>query len=450
MSREQRHLPFAGTNGEYVDALYQRWASDPETVDPQWRHFFEGFELGAARPATGGTLAKQGQVDNLIYHYRDIGHLAATLNPLGIERPVPERLNLESFGFDQSDLDTVFDVGDLPLEGPATLAEVLTLLRETYCRNVGVEYMHIQDPAQRRWLQEKMEGVHNRPVFNHDRKMRVLWELIEAASLESFLDRRYTGKKRFSLQGAESLIPLLNEMVEHGPDDGVEEFTFGMAHRGRLNVLVNILNKSYDELFTEFAESWTEDFLEGGGDVKYHRGYSSDHTTSTGKNVRLTLSPNPSHLEFVNPVVLGRARAKQRIREDVEGTRCVPVLIHGDGAFPGQGVVAECLNMVHLDGYTVGGAIHVVVNNQLGFTTNQHDLFSGHYCTDIAKAGEAPVFHVNGDDPEACVFVGALAVAYRQRFKNDVVIDLWCYRKYGHNEGDEATSRGTPSRSCTS
>ncbi len=450
-------------DGAYLDQLYRQWRDDPASVDAGLRSFFQGFELGferaAAAPpgasshasATQPALAsgapeptpgewgnlRQWRLDQLIYHYRDIGHLAAQLDPLGTQRPFPDRLRPEAFGLASADLDERFDPGLLPLERPARLADIITHLRETYCRTVGVEYMHIQDSSRRRWLMQRMEPVRNRPDFSPDEKMRILGELIEADSFESFLDRRYTAKKRFSLQGGESLVPLLNEIIELGPDLGVEEFALGMAHRGRLNVLVNILHKSYDEIFTEFEEAWTEDFLEGGGDVKYHRGYSAEHTTSAGKPVRLTLSPNPSHLEYVGPVVLGRARAKQRLRGDTDRQRCVPLLIHGDASFPGQGVVAECLNMRDLDGYTVGGTVHVIVNNQVGFTTNQRDLFSGYYCTDIAKSAEAPIFHVNGDDPEACVFVARLALQYRHTFKADAVIDLWCYRKYGHNEGDE-------------
>ncbi|MCH8006466.1 MAG: 2-oxoglutarate dehydrogenase E1 component [Planctomycetes bacterium] len=453
----QGHLDFLpnASNGEYLDALYQRWSADPGAVEEQWRHFFAGFEIGLRRPADDAepetapqpravdvAHTKQGRVDDLIYHYRDIGHLAAQLDPLRTPRPEEphvENLRPATFGLDEGDLDELFDPCDLPLDGPVALRQIIALLKDTYCHHVGVEYMHIQDPAQRRWLQQRMETVRNRPHFSPDQQMRILRELSEADAFENFLNTRYTGKKRFGIDGGESLIPLLDELFEQGPDNDVNAFTIGMAHRGRLNVLVNNLHKAFDQIFTEFAESWTEDFIAGGGDVKYHRGYSSNHQTASGHNIRLTISPNPSHLEFVVPVVLGRARAKQRIRNDTERTQCVPVLIHGDASFPGQGVVAECLNMVRLDGYTVGGAIHIVINNQIGFTTDAKDAYSGRYPTDIAKMTGAPIFHVNGDDPEACVFIARLALAYRQAFKNDVVIDLWCYRKYGHNEGDEPT-----------
>ncbi|MCH8824084.1 MAG: 2-oxoglutarate dehydrogenase E1 component [Planctomycetes bacterium] len=450
-----------GWNSEYIEGMYERWISDPESVDGQWQQFFSGFELGMERapqldgakdsvdqqrlPATDASTTaefvhtKQARVDDLIYEYRDRGHRGADLDPLSDDRNQSHLPQLATHNLSEADLDLLFDPCDLPLETPCPLRDIVKLLDETYCRHIGVEFMHIQDPKQRHWLQQQMESVRNRPPLDHDHKMRILGELSQADAFETFLHTRFTAKKRFGLDGSESLIPLMQEMIEQGASNGVKEFTFGMAHRGRLNVLVNVLQKTYDQIFTEFAEAWTEDFVHGGGDVKYHRGYSSDRKTKSGENIRLTLSPNPSHLEFVGPVVLGRARAKQRIREDAERNQCVPVLLHGDGSFPGQGIVAECLNMVNLDGYKVGGAIHIIINNQIGFTTNPIDAHSGTYCTDIAKMTEAPIFHVNGDDPEACAFVAKLALEYRQTFKNDVVIDMWCYREFGHNEGDEPT-----------
>ena len=447
-------------NPEYLESLYRQWAADPDSVDEQVRQFFQGFELGLqqgtrTKPAAPGDAAesggsavadivsqaqhKQRQVDQLIYHYRDIGHLAAELDPLGTERPFPRALTLEAFSLTDADLEMSFDPGSLPLANPATLRDIIQLLEDTYCRHVGMEYMHIQDTDKRRWLQKRMETVRNQPKLAHGQKMAILRELIEADGFESFCHTRYIGTKRFGIDGGESLIPMLDQLIELGPANGIKEFTIGMAHRGRLNVLVNILRKSYDQIFTEFEEAWVEDFLAGGGDVKYHRGFSSDHLTSAGHEIRLTLSPNPSHLEHVNPVVLGRCRAKQRIRKDAQREQCVPILIHGDASFPAQGVVAECFNMMKLDGYTVGGTVHIVINNQIGFTTEQKDASSGVYCTDIAKFVEAPVFHVNGDDPEACAFVARLALEFRQAFKHDAVVDLWCYRKYGHNETDEPT-----------
>jgi len=445
MAGTRAEQSYNGWNGEYIDAMYAQWSADPASVDEQWRRFFDGFDLalrgdGPATATNGGVAAareKQGQVDDLIYAYRDIGHLAADLDPLGSHRPAPAALALDHFGLSESDLDAAFDGGTLPVDGATPLRDIVSLLQDTYCRTIGVEFMHIQNPHQRRWLQERMESVRNRPAYTHEQKLHIISSLSEANAFESFLNTRFTGKKRFGIDGGESLIPLLDAIIESGPANDVTAFTIGMAHRGRLNVLVNILHKTFDQIFTEFDESWSEDFLSGGGDVKYHRGYSTDHACADGRTVRLNLSPNPSHLEFVNAVVLGRTRAKQRLRNDTKRRQCVPLLIHGDASFPGQGVVAECLNMVRLDGYTVGGSLHVVINNQIGFTTSPHDAHSGIYCTDIAKMVAAPIFHVNGDDPEACVFVGRLALEYRQTFNNDVVVDMWCYRKYGHNEGDE-------------
>ena len=432
-------MPLSDANADFVDALYHQWSLDPSSVDASWQRFFEGFDLGLSRDAATSDVAHslQGKVDSLIYHYRDIGHYAADLDPLGTTRPFPEALTLESFGLTDQHLEESFDPGILPLDNPAPLHSIIELLEETYCRHIGVEYMHIQERERRRWLQKRMETVRNAPQATNDARLRILERLLAADSFESFLQTRFVGKKRFGLEGGESLIPVLDTIIELGPTNGIEEFAIGMAHRGRLNVLCNILGKTFSQLFTEFAESWDEDFLDGGGDVKYHQGYSSTYTTSSGQDLRLTLAANPSHLEFVNAIVMGRCRAKQRLRDDDNRDKVVPVLIHGDAAFPGQGVVAEALNLMNLEGYTVGGSIHIVINNQVGFTTDQKDSFSGRYCTEVAKMVEAPIFHVNGDDPEACAWAAKLALEYRQTFHNDVVLDIWCYRKHGHNETDE-------------
>jgi 2-oxoglutarate dehydrogenase E1 component len=442
-----------GWNAEYLDDLYRQWTADPASVEPEWRSFFEGFDLGVRRPAPpastkaakgGGTSSElaeahegQWRVANLIYHYRDLGHLAADLDPLGTTRPRPARLALEAFGLSEADLDREFDPGLLPLKSPATLREIVQLLEDTYCRTVGVEYMHIQDTERRQWLQSRMETFRNRPEPKQAQRLRLLDKLIEADGFESFLRTRYVGKKRFGLEGGESLIPMLDTIVENAPAAGVGEIVMGMAHRGRLNVLVNVLHKTFDQIFTEFEELWQEDFIEGGGDVKYHSGYSIERKTDSGGTVKLALAPNPSHLEFVDAIVLGRTRAKQRLAGDAERRSVVPLVMHGDAAFAGQGIVAECFNMMRLDGYDVGGTLHIVINNQLGFTTNQTDSFSGVYCTDVAKMVDCPIFHVNGDDPEACAWVAKLALEYRQAFGVDVVIDFWCYRRHGHNEADE-------------
>ena len=428
-----------GWNAEFVDDLYRRWKTDPESVDADWKRFFEGFDLGLVRSPEHGDVAHslQGKVDSLIYHYRDIGHFAADLDPLGVQRPFPENLTLESFGLSDEHLDETFDPGVLPLDNPAPLRDILEVLEETYCRHIGAEYMHIQDRERRRWLQKRMEGVRNRPTYSAEERRRFLRTLAEAEAFENFFNTRYVGKKRFGLEGGESLMPLLDTIIELAPTNGIEEFVMGMAHRGRLNVLCNIIGKSYAQLLTEFEESWEEDFIGGTGDVKYHGAFSGIRTTSTGHDVRLALASNPSHLEFVDAIVLGRTRAKQRIRDDENRDHVVPLLIHGDAAFAGQGIVAECFNMMRLDGWTVGGTVHIIVNNQLGFTTYQTDSFSGHYGTDVAKMIDAPIFHVNGDDPEAVAWVAKMALEYRQAFNNDVVIDMWCYRRQGHNEADE-------------
>ncbi|MCE9619879.1 MAG: 2-oxoglutarate dehydrogenase E1 component [Planctomycetes bacterium] len=452
-----------GLDPALLEALYAQWQSDPASVEPTWQNFFQGFELGyerAPNPATetiatttdaGSTATSsaassaqalsrgsQSKVDALINAYRARGHLAADLDPLGVERPFPEELQLESFGLTDGNMADSFDPGTLPLPNPCTLTEIVNLLEETYCRHIGVEYLHVMDREKQRWLQQRMESVRNQPRFDANVRKRLLERLIASEGFESFLEKRFIGKKRFGLEGGESLIPLLDAIIDQGPALGVREFAFGMAHRGRLNVLANILEKRFDQIFTEFDEAWTEDFLSGGGDVKYHQGYSSDVKTTGGQPLHITLAANPSHLEFVSSVVMGRCRAKQRLANDTERrTSVVPILIHGDAALPGQGVVAECFNMMLLPGFTVGGTVHVVINNQVGFTTDSQDLFSGRYCTDIAKMANAPIFHVNGQDPEACAWAARLAIEWRQTFGTDIMVDMWCWRKNGHNETDE-------------
>ncbi|MGL4420206.1 MAG: 2-oxoglutarate dehydrogenase E1 component, partial [Gemmataceae bacterium] len=312
-----------------------------------------------------------------------------------------------------------------------------TALRETYCGTIGVEYMHIQSIPARKWLAKRMEPRRNRPNLSTEQKLRVLMDLNRAQLFENYLHSTYVGQKRFSLEGGETLIPVLDTIINAGANLGVQEFVIGMAHRGRLNVLTNILRKPFAEVFNEFEDRYLPDAIDGDGDVKYHMGFSSDITTPDGQSVHLSLTPNPSHLEIVNPVVEGRVRAKQRLHNDTDRSRGVPLLIHGDAAFAGQGTVMETLNMANLLGYRTGGTVHIVVNNQIGFTTNPRDARSTEYCTDVAKFIQAPIFHVNAEDPEAAVYVAALAMAYRQEFKSDVVIDLVCYRRHGHNEGDE-------------
>ncbi len=429
----------ATANMEALDDLYQRWRRDPQSVDASWRCFFEGFELGVARPpAPAGEGPTQVGVVRLIMAYRDLGHFLAHLDPLSERRASYSLLELSEFGLAESDLDQPVDTRPFQgLPGTAPLRDLIKSLRDTYCRTIGVEYMHIQDTSIRLWLQERMEPTRNRPRFDRARKVRILKNLHYAELFERFLHTRYTGQKRFSLEGAETLIPLLETIVERAPDLGVREVILGMAHRGRLNVLANILRKPYEEIFAQFESEYLPESMDGDGDVKYHLGFSSDRVNARGQVIHLSLSPNPSHLEAVDPVVEGRTRAKQTLFHDVERKRGIPVLIHGDAAFAGQGLVAETLNLSQLAGYTTGGTIHVVVNNQIGFTTVPADARSTTYCTDVAKMIQAPVFHVNGEDPEAACHVTELALEFRQEFKRDVVVDLFCYRRHGHNEGDE-------------
>jgi 2-oxoglutarate dehydrogenase E1 component len=434
-----------GWSMDFVEAEYRRWKADPASVDPQWQQFFLGFELGTDRtggPLTGGSEVElQRRVDRLIEAYRARGHFAAQIDPLGTERPFPAALNLEAFGLTDAHCELVFDAGTLPLASPAKLADILACLEDTYCRTIGVEFSHLGDDDQREWIQQRMEAVRNRPVIANDVRLRLLSKLVQADVYENFAEKRYTGKKRFGLEGGDSLIPLLDQIAELSPQAGVREITMGMAHRGRVNVLANFVGKRWEQIWTEFDESWHGDAESSGGvsggDVKYHQGYSSTHTTSSGGSLRITMTANPSHLEFAASVVLGRCRARQQLMGDSNRTQVVPIIIHGDAALPGQGTVSECLNLMKLDGYRVGGTIHIVINNQVGFTTDPSDDWSGNYCTDIAKSFEAPILHVNGDDVEACAWAAQLAMEWRQTFGTDVFIDLVCFRKHGHNETDE-------------
>ncbi len=426
-------------NLDAIEDAHRRWKEDPASVDESWRYFFEGFELGAVRPSASGVDAARLQtgVIRLIYAYRELGHFLAHLDPLNEPRPSYPLLELSQFGLSEADMDRIFDTSPFIGLPRARLRDLLKALRETYCRTIGVEYMHIQDTRIRRWLQERMEPRRNRPNFDHAQKMHILKSLHYAELFERFLQTRYTGQKRFSLEGAQTLIPMLEAIVEKAPDYLIREIIIGMSHRGRLNVLANLLRKPYEEVFAQFEENYLPESMDGDGDVKYHLGFSSDRVNSHGLQVHVSLAPNPSHLEAVDPVVEGRTRAKQTIFEDRDRKKGIPVLIHGDAAFAGQGLVAETLNLSQLEGYTTGGTIHLIVNNQIGFTTSPMDARSTTYCTDIGKMIQAPVFHVNGEDPAACVFVSELALEFRQTFGCDVLIDMYCYRRMGHNEGDD-------------
>ncbi|UTW64222.1 2-oxoglutarate dehydrogenase E1 component [bacterium SCSIO 12741] len=430
------------SNGDVnaLEELYERYKENPENVDYGWQKFFQGFEFNRTSYEDGAGVVpehvqKEFNVINLINDYRSRGHLFTKTNPVRTRRTYKPSLDLINYGLSDADMDTEFDAGaDVGL-GKAKLKAIIDHLEQTYCASIGVEYMYIRDPERVNWLKEKLEPVRNTPEFNADEKKEILYKLNQAVGFEQFLHKKFVGQKRFSLEGGESLIPALNATVEHGAELGIEEFIIGMAHRGRLNVLANIFNKSHADIFSEFEGKEYEDNLFD-GDVKYHLGYSCDVTTDRGKKVHMTLAPNPSHLEAVDPVVEGIARAKIDDYLEDEGKIC-PILIHGDASIAGQGVVYEVIQMAGLDGYRTGGTVHIVVNNQIGFTTNYIDGRSSTYCTDVGKVTLSPVFHVNGDDVEAVVHTIKLALEYRQKFNRDVFIDLLCYRKYGHNEGDE-------------
>jgi 2-oxoglutarate dehydrogenase E1 component len=383
-------------------------------------------------------VEKQARVLQLIHNYRVRGHLVADLDPLDSKRTPHRDLDPATYGLTVWDLDREFITNGLSGKDNATLREILEVLRDTYCGTIGVEYMYIADPERKEWLQERMESARNYPALDPASKRRVLDKLVEAESFERFLHAKYVGHKRFSLEGGESLIPLLDRILNDGASGGVDEAVIGMSHRGRLNVLANTVGKPLSQIFSEFEGQIDDpDSTQGSGDVKYHLGATGTHTADTGETMTVSVAPNPSHLEFVNPVVEGMVRAKQDALGDRQHLRVLPILIHGDAAFAGQGIVAETLNLAGLQGYSTGGTIHVIVNNQIGFTTRPEDARSSTYCSDVAKMVHAPAFHVNGDDPEAAVYVAGLALEYRQRFKKDVVIDLVCYRRWGHNEGDE-------------
>ena len=429
----------SNAEGSAIEELYAQYSQDPNSVDKSWAAFFEGFNFAKENYDSDGEIPenvqKEFKVIQLIAGYRDRGHLFTDTNPVRERRKYQPTLALENFGLEQSDLNTVFQAGEEVKLGPATLKDIVAHLEETYCRSIGIEYQYIRHPKRVEWIKNKIE-LKNRLKFTLEDKKHILHKLNQASVFEEFLHKKFVGQKRFSVEGAESLIPALDFLMEKGSILGVEEFVMGMAHRGRLNVLANIFNKTYDAIFSEFEGKEYDDTLFD-GDVKYHLGYTASVTTDAGKDIKMTLAPNPSHLEAVNPVVEGITRAK--IDHDLGGdeSKIVPILIHGDAAVAGQGIVYEVIQMAQLDGYRVGGTIHIVINNQVGFTTNYLDARSSTYCTDIAKTTLCPVFHVNGDDVEAVVLAMEVALEYRQTFKRDVFIDLLCYRKYGHNEGDE-------------
>ncbi|HEX7044925.1 MAG TPA: 2-oxoglutarate dehydrogenase E1 component [Burkholderiales bacterium] len=460
--------PLAGINAAYLEAIYEAYLEDPSAVDPSWRTYFEelprvdgradtphapvraafrrlaragGAQPLSVAPAPAGpsveTERKQIRVLQLINAYRVRGHQLATLDPLGLaERSGAPDLDLSFHGLSVHDLDTEFETGSLVGPRRATLREILEALQRTYCGTLAVEYMHLTDTAERRWLQSCVESVRGVPAYPPEVKQRLLDRLTAAEGLERYLHAKYVGQKRFSLEGGESLIPMLDEVIQRAGAYGVKEIVIGMAHRGRLNVLINIMGKRPSDLFLEF-DGKAQTTNDGTGDVKYHLGFSSDVQTPGGP-VHLALAFNPSHLEIVGPVVQGSVRARQQRLRDKHGARVLPVVIHGDAAFAGQGVVMETFNMSQARGYSNKGTLHIIVNNQIGFTTSApHDARSTRYASDVAKMIEAPIFHVNGDDPEAVLFAAEIALDYRMTFRKDVVIDLVCYRRHGHNEAEE-------------
>jgi 2-oxoglutarate dehydrogenase E1 component len=483
-------------NLAFIEHLYYLFAADADSVEPHWREYFRRMgtppaipplafprsifaasvpggirndrSRGDPRPGDATPAAASGggngqavaalvaaagplirktssvsaeRVQRLVEAYREMGHLSADLDPLGlVKRNAGASLDIREFGLSEADLGNIFSSENVAGPDRTTLGDLISLLRETYCRHIGVEVAHLHDVELRTWLLHRMESTRNRLDLSLSERRRLLSKAIDAEVFEQFLHTKFLGKKRFSLEGGESVIPLLDRLVERAGSQGVMEIVIGMAHRGRLNVLANVLEKPAAQIFAEFIDKETA--LEGpsGGDVKYHLGHSVDRTfgaNGSSFRVHLSLAFNPSHLEFVNTVVQGRVRAKQDRTADVERSRCLPILLHGDAAFAGQGVVAEGLNMSELEGYRVGGTVHVVINNQIGFTTGPEDAYSSTYATDVARMLQIPIFHVNGEDVEAIAQVVDLAVDFRQRFHRDVLIEVWCYRKWGHNEGDE-------------
>ena len=432
-------------NADLVASYHEQWSKDPSSVDAEWRAFFEGFELGLSlppKPAKGaaagapvtGDLGAQFKVLAAIQSYRMLGHRQAKLSPLGEPTPCHE-LTDRALGLDGIAPDRTFHTGDFLGGQTLPLSEILNRLRATYCGTLTVEYAHIQDGARRRWLQDRVESSGLKPSYDSERRRRFLRTMVQAEQFERFLHRTYVGAKRFSIEGGESLMVALETLVDRAPAAKVSDIILGMAHRGRLNVLVNFCGKKAEALFKAFDEKHIPDTSSGDGDVKYHLGYEGERTVG-GAKVAVTLAYNPSHLEAVNPVVLGRARARADIQETPRSS-ILPVLLHGDAAFAGQGVVMETLNLAALKGYAVGGTVHFVSNNQIGFTTAPDEARTGHHCTEIAKFVEAPVFHVNGDDPDAVALAAEIAFEYRQKFAADAVVDIVCYRRYGHNETDE-------------
>ena len=429
-----------GIDIDYVDELHQKYLVDKRLVELSWRNFFDGYEFSKINYEDIDTIPvnvqKEFRVINLINAYRSRGHLFTKTNPVRERRKYQPTLDINNFGLVEADLLTVFQASDQIGLEPCTLNEIIIHLEQTYCQSIGIEYQYIRHPERVEWIRKNIE-LKNRPQFSKDQKKHILHKLNQATVFEQFLQKKFVGQKRFSIEGAESLIPALDVLIENGSNLGLTEFVVGMAHRGRLNVLANIFNKTYDKIFSEFEGKEYDEEVFFDGDVKYHLGITSEIETDNGNNVKITLSPNPSHLEAVDPIVEGITRSKIDHELDGDEKKILPILIHGDAAIAGQGIVYEVIQMAQLDGYRTGGTLHIVINNQVGFTTNYLDARSSTYCTDVAKTTLCPVFHVNGDDIEAVVQTLDIALRYRQEYSRDVFVDLLCYRKYGHNEGDE-------------
>ena len=425
----------------FYDKLYNKYLENPDSVDTSWRSFFQGYEFAnesynvlSSDLPTG--ISKEFQVISLIEDFRKRGHLFTKTNPVRDRREYLPKLDIHNFNLNEDDLDTVFQAGNEVGLGPTTLRHILKHLQDVYCQSIGIEYVYIREEKEFNWIKSFIHTNNNQPDFNAEKKLQILQQLNQVVGFEKFLHKKYVGQKRFSIEGAESIIPALEYALDQGAALGIQEFIFGMAHRGRLSVLANTFNKPYARLFNEFDGVVYEDD-EFDGDVKYHLGYNCKRQLSNGNVVEISLAPNPSHLEAVDPIVQGISRSKIDKKYNGDNSKLLPILIHGDAAIAGQGIVYEVIQMAQLQGYHTGGTVHIVINNQVGFTTNYLDARSSTYCTDVAKTTLCPVLHVNGDDVEAVMHTVKFAVSYRQKFKKDVFIDLLCYRKYGHNEGDE-------------
>ncbi|MEA9356159.1 2-oxoglutarate dehydrogenase E1 component [Bacteriovorax sp. PP10] len=430
----------------FIDSLYDNFRSNPESVDESWQRFFQGFEFQSGSFGTAGTsgegitdakLRAEINVFRIIQSFRSRGHLLADTNPIRPRRDRKARISLEEYGLSDADRKTVFQCGEFLGIGPATLDQILDHMKEIYCAKIGFQYMHSNNTDIRRFMREKIESTAKKIEISIDKKKRILQKLNEANVFENFLQTKYVGQKRFSLEGGEATIPALDAIINKGAELGAKEFVIGMAHRGRLNVLANTVGKTYEYIFTEFEGGSQEELSGHTGDVKYHMGFTSVQKTMMDKEVFVKLLPNPSHLETVAPVAIGYCRALEDNHYNNDFSKVIPIIIHGDAAVAGQGVVYETLQMSKLKAYNVGGSIHMVINNQIGFTTDIEDARSSQYCVSVAKAIEVPIIQVNGDDPEAVVYAVELAVEFRQKFNEDIFIDIVCYRKYGHNEGDE-------------